>query len=240
MYIDVIFSAGEAKRTKLEGCTAVVIDVLRATSVMVTALQNGAMGIWPVLSPEEGHAFRKKEKSSKVILGGERCAEHIPGFDFGNSPLDYTRENVSGKMVVMTTTNGTRALDASMQADEILVAAFLNAEATARHLTGRKKVSLICSGSNDAFTLEDALCAGYITECLVGANPSATISDAALALHQLFMSHRDNYQSLASDGRHYRLLQSKGLTADLDYCFQRDTVPVICHWKGPERGIVLV
>lgn len=240
MNIDVIFSAGEAQRTKLEGCTAVVIDVLRATSVMVTALQNGAMGIWPVLSPEEGHAFRKKEKSTTVILGGERYAEHIPGFDFGNSPLDYTRENVEGKKVVMTTSNGTRALDASMQADETVVAAFLNAQATATHLTGRKKVTLICSGSNDAFTIEDALCAGYIAQSLVNMNPSASLSDAALALYQLFLSHENDSQALASGGRHYQLLQSKGLTDDLDYCFQKDTIPVVCQWKGQERGIVLI
>jgi 2-phosphosulfolactate phosphatase len=240
MDIDIIFSAGEVNTRQIEGRTVVVIDVLRATSVMVTALYNGAHRVLPVLTPEEGFALKKTNDPAEIILGGERNADHIPGFDFGNSPLDYTHSNVAKKTVVMTTTNGTRAIHSALTANELYVAAFLNAQAMATHLSKHEKITLFCSGSNEAFTIEDALCAGYITHLLLKNNPSTSCSDAALALNQLHLSTQQNLLALASRGRHYKILKAKGHLADLEYCFEKDILPVVCQWKGADIGMALV
>ncbi len=216
-YIDVIPTAKEACADNVGSDTAVIIDVLRATSVMVTALNNGAEKIIPVLTPEE--ALGIKLASPEILLGGERHAEKIDGFDFGNSPLSYGAENVAGKTIVMTTTNGTRAILNSASAKHRYIACFLNARQVARQLKQHQHIVFICSGADDCFTLEDALCAGNIIYLMKQEDPSLMMSDFAIAMMSIYTAAAFDVRSIAANGRHYRVLKEKGFHDDLDYCF---------------------
>ncbi len=231
MQVEVIGTAQQVSAEQVQGKTVVVIDVLRATTVMTTALQNGAAAVIPVTSPEEAFKF-KEQIGEGVILGGERHAEPIAGFDYGNSPLSYTADVVAGKTLVMTTTNGTLALNNSMMARELVVGAFVNSEAVCQFLSDRQEVVLVCSGNNGLYTLEDALCAGHIIERLEAAGVSVQCTDFALAQKALYVSCCERLEQLASQGYHYRVLQQKGYAADLKYCFQSGICANIPIWNG--------
>ena len=228
MNLDVIFSASEVTSDRVAGKTVVVIDVLRATSVMVTALNNGASRVIPVLSPKEAFEYRASHHED-IILVGERNASAIEGFDYSNSPLDMVPSVVKGRTLVMTTTNGTRAIRAAKDAAELFVASFLNSEATINILKQRDDVVLIASGNSGSFNIEDTLCAGYMVELLNSCSDiSRELTDAAVAANQLFIDVRDDLHKLAALGNHYRLLKSKGLDEDLLYCFRRDCIDLVC------------
>jgi len=229
--VDVIFSASELSDGKVEGKAVVVVDVLRATSVMVTALNNGANKVLPVLSPTEAFEY-KQGNGEKIILAGERNADRIDGFDYGNSPWEMKPEVISGAILVMTTTNGTLAIRGADKASDLFVASFLNAEATALALSDHKEIVLIGSGTNGEFSLEDTLCTGYLVDLLIKANDDILLSDAALASRQLYLSVENDMWLLASNGRHYQILKEKGRAEDLNYCFRKNEVPIVCKRVG--------
>ncbi|HML47500.1 MAG TPA: 2-phosphosulfolactate phosphatase, partial [Clostridia bacterium] len=164
---------------QLSRATAVVIDVLRMTSVAITALSHGCAGILAVETVEEA---RSEAAACGALLGGERGAVRIDGFDLDNSPLNYTADRVSGRRLIMTTSNGTRALAAARPADRVLLAGFINVSAVAEALGQTEKVCLLCAGTHDAFSLEDALTAGAILDRL----PGADLDDMALASLRLY------------------------------------------------------
>ncbi|TRX65803.1 2-phosphosulfolactate phosphatase [Carboxylicivirga sp. M1479] len=231
MNIELIATAQQVSEEQVKNKTVVVIDVLRATSVMVSALNKGAKGIIPVLTPQE--AFAVKEKlGDEVLLGGERHAEPIEGFDYGNSPLSYSNEVVQNKVLVMTTTNGTLAINNSLSARELLVASFANDQAVAEHIQSHTDVVLVCSGNNGLYTLEDALCAGRIIHLLQKKSASLTLSDFALSIQLLYESSQAQLKEVASKGYHYGVLQGKGYEKDLDYCFKSNTCTNIPVWTG--------
>ncbi|MBT8397581.1 MAG: 2-phosphosulfolactate phosphatase [Gemmatimonadetes bacterium] len=136
MTIDVFFSPAVVDETSVEGKTAVVIDVIRATSTLVEALANGAKAIFPTLSTEEAVKLASSLGREDTLLCGERKGLKVEGFDLGNSPAEFTAEVVGGKQLVMTTTNGTRAFAAVEAADRVLAASFLNLSAVVEALEG--------------------------------------------------------------------------------------------------------
>ncbi|MEO1529378.1 MAG: 2-phosphosulfolactate phosphatase [Planctomycetota bacterium] len=145
------------------GSTAVVIDVLRATTVMTTAGANGATSLMTFAEVDQARAAARTF-DPPALLCGERHCERIEGFDCGNSPSEYIPERVEGKPVILTTTNGTRAIQAACTADRLLVASFLNLESVVRAIRGEPQVQLICAGTNGDVTLEDILLAGAIAD----------------------------------------------------------------------------
>ena len=150
----------------LAGGVAVVVDVLRATTVMVQALAAGAKAIVPCAEVDEARARAGEFPAGTAVLAGERQGLPIPGFDFGNSPDDFTREVCAGKTLVMTTTNGTRAILASLGADRLFVASFANRKATVdlldRLVNFDGALHVVCSGTDGRLSLEDAMLAGAI------------------------------------------------------------------------------
>jgi 2-phosphosulfolactate phosphatase len=148
----------------LRGGVAVVVDVLRATTVMVHALANGCEAVIPCGEIDEAQAVAAGLPKGKAILGGERGGLPIPGFDLGNSPGDFTREVCEGKTLVMTTTNGTRAILASLEADRVLVGSFANVTAIWDVLKKETRpIHIVCAGTDGRVALEDALLAGELT-----------------------------------------------------------------------------
>ena len=227
MTIDIILTAKEIEPDRVNNKTVVVIDVLRATSVMCTALANGAKEIIPVLTPEEAFNIHKEMGKGNAVLGGERDAIPIEGFDYGNSPLSYTPEIIKDKTLVITTTNGTRAIVNSQSAKTLYAGSFLNAKAVVNAVKNDEEVVLVASGSHDLFTLEDSLCAGKITYDLLQTTPHATLSDVAVAMVSLYEQNRHDLHHISSQGIHYQRLQSLGNQNDIDYCFKMDILDVV-------------
>lgn len=145
----------------LRGATAVVIDVLRASTTIIHALDAGAKAV--IACREVGEARRRFEQigASEAVLGGERGGLPIEGFDLGNSPDEYSPERVGGRTVVLTTTNGTAAIEHAKKAATVLVGGFVNASAVFRRLLEADRVALICAGTDGQYSLDDLLAAGY-------------------------------------------------------------------------------
>ncbi len=155
-----------AEPREFVGCTAVVIDVLRAATTIVHALNAGAEAVIPSLEVDDARALARRFRADEVVLGGERDGLPIDGFHLGNSPQDYAPETVGGKTVVFTTTNGTRALLHAREADEILIASFVNARAIARRLFDRERVNILCAGTDGRISEDDVLLAGLLVDRL--------------------------------------------------------------------------
>ena len=151
---------------ELVGGTAVVIDVLRASTTIIHALEAGAVEVIPCLEVEDALKIAAGLPKSEVVLGGERQGERIEGFDLGNSPLEYEPAAVAGKTLVFTTTNGTRAMNQCRLAQRVLIGAFVNAAALVDQLTGISPVHLICAGSAGDITRDDVLFAGLVVDRL--------------------------------------------------------------------------
>lgn len=227
--IDILPTAQSAEGYDFSRSVAVVIDVLRATSVITVALSNGASAVAPVLSPEEGFALAARLGRENVILGGERNADRIAGFDLGNSPQDYMRESVAGKTVVITTTNGTVALRNSLGARAVIAASLLNYDAAARQALaladarGAEKIVFVCSGNYGVLTLEDCCCAASMADVVLAVRPEGGVefeTDEAIALHNLSFARPAADASLALMSRHYKRLIAKGYAADADLCLR--------------------
>lgn len=226
MKIDVILTAKEICPERVKDKTAVVIDVLRATSVMTTAMANGAKQIIPVMTPEEAFELQEKMGKENVVLGGERNAVPIPGFDYGNSPLSYMPEVIKDKTLIITTTNGTRAILNSLSAKKLYVGAFLNDKAIVETIKNDEEVVFVASGTRDTFTLEDSLCAGKMAhdlQKLVGAE----LSDVAIAMSALYEQNKEDIHVIASKGKHYKRVQEIGDVRDVEYCYQSDILKVV-------------
>ncbi len=247
----------------LRGGVAVVIDVLRATTTMVHALAAGCDAIIPCGEIEEARRIAESMPPGSAILAGERRGLPIEGFDLGNSPGDCTPDNCSGKTMVMTTTNGTRAILASLEADRILVSAFVNRKATVEALkVDGRPIHLVCAGTNGQISLEDSMCAGAIAQDLdawawaesegtvssisieEAENPPETIlandeAEIAVSLWRETESIIEEGYPLAdalSDGKGGRRVLSIGLEADLEDAARLDRFPFAAELiRGPLR-----
>jgi 2-phosphosulfolactate phosphatase len=148
------------------GGTVVVIDVLRATTTIVFALEAGAVEVIPCLEVSDARAIAEEFLPGTAVLGGERKGLPIEGFDLGNSPAEYTPETVGGKSVIFTTTNGTRAMLQCRKAGQVFLGAFVNVSAVCQRLLGRDKIQLLCSGTRGEFGRDDILLAGLLVHWL--------------------------------------------------------------------------
>jgi 2-phosphosulfolactate phosphatase len=151
---------------ELIGGTAVVIDVLRATTTIVYALEAGAKEVIPCREIEEARALAEKYSRPEVLLGGERMGKPIDDFDMGNSPEEYLSYDVQDKTIIFTTTNGTQALSHARMAKRIYLAAFVNVSAVVQKLLGLEELHILCAGTDGEFSEDDIMLAGLIVERL--------------------------------------------------------------------------
>src|ERR1044071_5613638 len=199
MKIDVLFSPAGLTPPEVAGRHAFGIDVLRAGSVICAALYHGARGVVPVASAEEATRMAQSLGTADVVTAGEKNCEPIPGFSFGNSPLQMTELAVRGKTVVLATTNGTRALLAAQGAAGGYVAAAGNLAAAGRRagdlLAERKELLILCGGRNGEFGLDDAYAAGrLILEALEGRRRRKGLNDGALAAMDLVARYGQRWE----------------------------------------------
>lgn len=225
--IDVILSPPEIDllpRRDLSAATAVVFDILRATSTFITALAHGAASVWPVASIDDALALKKN--LPHALLGGERHGDIIPGFDLGNSPLEY-RDSVRGRDIISTTTNGTVALRAVSKAASILPAALLNLQAVASHIiaTPPPQLILVCAGTFRDAALEDILAAGLLISLLHSL--PASLTDSALTALALTRQHTADLPATLRLGANGRALLAKNRGPEIDWCASLSRFPLL-------------
>jgi len=231
--LEVLFTPAEflaLPQQDLSQTICVAFDVFRATSAMITALANDAAAVIPVNGIADALAVRGREP--EVLLAGERDGLRIHSaltggidFDLGNSPREFTKEKVAGKTIVMTTTNGTQALRACARARAVLIASFLNLQATTDFLKQHRPESLllVCSGTFDQVAFEDVLAAGALCDLLWSDYAEAEMADSALMARKLFQLARPNLLATASRSRNgRRLLSIPELRDDVPFCLRRD------------------
>ena len=229
--VEVCFTPGEYTYFKGEFEIVVVIDVLRATSAICAAFENGVASIIPVPTIEEALAYKKQG----YLAGAERKGQIVEGFDFGNSPFSYMKEEFKGKDIVLTTTNGTKSLDVAKDADIVVVGSFLNLEALFHYLEEKDmNILCLCSGWQDKFNLEDTICAGAICDYLVSTGKFTSVEDSSIAAKYLYLSAKDNYMGYLKSSSHRRRLKNLNLNEDIKYCLtpnQTDVIPILKNGK---------
>ncbi|MBB3109166.1 2-phosphosulfolactate phosphatase [Paenibacillus phyllosphaerae] len=230
MHIEVISTVNEAREGRLAQRTAIVIDVLRATSTIVTALEAGACGVVPVETVLEARALGR----SGDLLAGERFCRKIAGFELGNSPYEFTPEVVRNRRVVLTTTNGTRALHKSLRADHVLAGCLMNATACAKAAAElRRDVVLLCAGSHDEFALEDGLCAGLIISKIKSfCGQNVETDDFGTAMHGFYQHAQHNVVGTLLSGTTGKRLIKLGCSRDVERCAQIDCSQAVPRLQG--------
>jgi 2-phosphosulfolactate phosphatase len=211
----------------LENTIVVVIDIFRASSSICYGIANGAEAIIPVSTVEECLSY----KEQGFLLAAERNGLIVEGFDFGNSPFSYVEDKVKGETIVLTTTNGTRALKESLEASEIIVGSFLNLSAVCRWLQVQKKdIILLCAGWKNHFCLEDTLFAGAVVEKLYGID--ICLDDSAMAAGDLYALAKNDLAGYLSKSSHGERLKKLNIEKDIAFCLQIDTIDTIPILKG--------
>ena len=212
-----------------KNCVVVVIDVFRATSAICTAFQNGVKEIIPVATIEEAKEYKEKG----YLVAAERNGEVVDGFDMGNSPFSYMGDEIRGKKVVLTTTNGTKAVERAKAADQLIIGSFLNLKAVCNFLeVSQKNVILLCAGWRDRFNLEDSLFAGAVIYSL-SQNPRYTgLSDSSLAAKHLYGLAKDDLNAFLASSSHRNRLKRLNLDRDINYCLQENTMDLVPIFEG--------
>jgi 2-phosphosulfolactate phosphatase len=229
MRIDTFFTVEEVDPATLEDATVVVVDVVRATTTLVEALANGARGIYPTASTEDAVKLAHSLGREDTLLCGERKGSKVAGFDLGNSPREFTRAAVEGKRLVMSTTNGTRALTMGQHATRLVPVAFTNLGAVARSIGGVERVVIVCAGREGRFTLDDALCAGYLVRRVQGER-ECSLNDASQAAGAWAGFRKATRKFLeTTDGG--RALVEIGLGDDLEVCADVDRHDIVAEKK---------
>ena len=206
----------------VEGKSVVVVDILRATSTMVTAFAHGIESIYPVAKLEECRAM----KSKSYLIAGERDGIKVKGFDLGNSPFEYMAENLKGKRIAFTTTNGTQAIAQSIGAKEILIGAFLNLSAVVSHLLkSNNDILIACAGWKGKVNLEDTVFAGALVANLK--NKFTLACDAPLAARHLYNSAKDDMVKFLSESSHVRRLNKLNIHEDMEFCLTIDKYSIV-------------
>ncbi len=223
-HVEVCFTPGEYDYYKDEYEIVVVIDVLRATSAICSAFQNGVKALIPVPTVEEAKEYQAKG----YLVGAERKGQIVEGFDFGNSPYSYMKPELVDQEVVLSTTNGTKAIDVAKDAETVVIGALNNLDALCEWLIKQNKNTLcLCSGWQDKFNLEDTICAGAIMDKLLETGSYTSDEDSSIAAKYLYLSAKDNYMGYLKSSSHRRRLKNLNLNEDIKYCLTPNTTDVI-------------
>ncbi|WP_211202226.1 2-phosphosulfolactate phosphatase [Salicibibacter cibarius] len=233
-------STEEIKQESLQGATVVVIDVLLATTTLVTIMERGARRIFPVSSVEEAQQLKTKLDHSSVLTGGELGGQPVEGFDMAHLPDEYTPERIKDHDIVFLSSNGTRAIMKAKDADTLLLGNLRNAYAIADHINRKapEEVIIICAGSLGQFSLEDYVCANLILSQLNVGN--AHLNDAAVyARHQRF--DPDHVAQLVAQGRVGRNFGKLGLDELFEFVVDVGTSSSIVELhNGVELGFTSI
>lgn len=210
-----------------EGSIVVIIDILRATSAICTAFENGASSVIPVATIPEARAYKDKG----FLVAAERDGYVLDFADFGNSPFNFTPDRVAGKTIVYSTTNGTGIIKKASSAGFIIIGSFLNISAIISWISRQdRNVVLFCAGWKNRFNLEDTICAGAIAEKLLSTSLYSTICDSTNAARDLWSLARNDLQGYIDKVAQRTRLRNKKLDDCIPFCLSMDLtgkIPVI-------------
>lgn len=225
--IDVCLSPELMHLYDLKDRTVVVVDILRATSCMVTAFAHGVESITPVANLEEC----MKMKTKGFVTSGERDGKKVEGFDKGNSPFEYMGDQVRGLKLAFTTTNGTQAIEKAKGAREVIIGSFLNLTSVAKYLLlGENNALVVCAGWKGRVNLEDTLFAGALVDKLKDyLGPDC---DAPLAARYLYHQAKDNMVSFLNTSSHVKRLNKLNIHDDIRFCVSPDQYKVLPRLQG--------
>lgn len=233
MKVNVLLSPLNADDLYFTGKTTVVIDILRATSVIVTALGNGAREIIPVNTVDFAMKVSGNAFGGQTLLGGERNTKKIEGFALGNSPIEYNTETVKGKSIILYTTNGSKAIVRAKFSENLFICSFGNLNAIAEHLVKlNKDVVILCSGTNGMFNLEDTICAGKLITEMLKMNEEIELTDASNASVTLNKSFGKSLNKMLSQTEHGKLLIENGFSEDIKICAKLNTHDIIPYYDS--------
>jgi len=228
--IEVCLSPALIDLYAIENSIVVVIDILRATSSIVYGIDNGAKAIIPVAQVEDCLAYADQG----YLLAAERNGEVVEGYDFGNSPFSYTKEKVGGKTVVLTTTNGTKALHLARQrASQVVIGSFLNLQSLGNWLkTQEKDVLLLCAGWKDQPNLEDTIFAGAVVMEL--RSQFTEFDDGAVAAEDLYSLAKDDLRAYVGKSSHSKRMMALDIEEDIKFCLQLNICQAIPVLEGDQ------
>jgi len=234
--VHVLTRKEELDTVRVPGKVVVVLDILFATTTMVTALAHGAKEVVPVLDEAAARAAASQYSENSFVLAGELYAETLPGFAHP-APLSLLEHGVEGKTVIYSTTNGTVAMMQPAAAARVYCGALLNARALCEHIVARhprETVLIVCSGSGDNFNFEDFYGAGYFIECFL--HHVGDFSDAAKAALAVYR-HAKAPEALL-DCRVGRMMAARGLAREVEFACRRDAFPVVPALEGGRLRLV--
>jgi len=232
MKIDIYAAQNSVQEKELKDRTVVVVDVFRATTTIITALHNGCREVIPVAGIEEAIAFSRNYDKNAFLLGGERNTHKIDGFDLSNSPLEYTRQTVEGRTILMTTTNGTKAVRKTHEAKVVLIAGFVNVDAIATYLYNLgEDVVFVCAGTDGKFSLEDILAVGALLSGLKNMGKEITLDDLGFVCVHMYEMYKNDIKEFLKETNHYRRLINEKLENDIDACLDINSIPVVPAYK---------
>ena len=246
MRLDVFFTPEEVRPADTSGRLVAIIDVLRASTTVAVALANGAKTVVPLPTADEVMVRSREFEKSAVLTAGERKMLPIPGFDVGNSPKLFTRETVEGKTILLTTSNGTRALLGVQGARDIVIASYVNLTAVLAllrmALSSNTDIAIICAAEEGMFALEDAACAGRFVRVMPRTS-SVVMNDAASASVLIDRKYGDNIAKIFQDSSHGKELKAAGFGDDLATAAAVDSYSVVPIYQdrqitkiGPDRA----
>jgi 2-phosphosulfolactate phosphatase len=225
--IDVCLSPELMHLYDVRNRTVVVVDILRATSCMVTAFANGVESITPFADLEQC----LKMKTRGYITSGEREGKKVEGFDKGNSPFEYMDNQVLGMKLAFTTTNGTQAIEKSRDAKEVVIGSFLNLTSVVRYLLlGENPVLIVCAGWKGRVNLEDTLFAGAVVDKL--RDYLGLDCDAPLAAQHLYNLAKDDMAKFLGESSHVKRLNRLNIYQDFEFCLKIDEYKVLPRLKN--------
>lgn len=236
MKITTLPTADFGKSTLFTNKVVVVIDVLRATSTMITALSFGAKQIVPVIEIEAAKTFKQTHQDKDLWLCGERSAGLIPGFDKGNSPFEYMDPTTQQKTLVVSTTNGTKAIQNGKDAKKLYLASFINANAIVNQVQNSEELLLYCAGTHGQFSMDDAFCSAYIVE-LLKHKYTLDMCDLTQSLQWAWEQSKEDYVVKIKNCLHGQLLIKKGFEKDIDYCLQQNITNVVPQYHKKANWI---
>lgn len=238
MKIDVLLSRSEIQAEGLTDRLALIIDVWRASSSMITALANGCRSIIPVAEVVMARQLLQRYPPGSTLLAGERNELPIPGFDLSNSPLEYRTDQVKGKRIIFTSSNGAQLFDVARTARSIVVAGFLNSSRISEYiLEAQLDVAMLCAGKNAQFGLEDAVCAGMIIRKIQQNSvdqEQLELNDGARAALILYEYYANDLSQMIHHASHGRRLMELGQRNDLLAAIAVDAIPIVPEMKNGE------
>lgn len=238
MKIEVIFLVNEKMEDHFFQKNIVVVDLLRATSTIITALANGAKSIIPTSNVEEAVKIAKNFEKSTFLLCGEKNTKIIEGFDLGNSPLDFTEEKVKDKKIILFTTNGTKVFSLLKHSHNVLVYSTLNLTAVSKKMVeiGGQWI-IICSGRNGFYDESDSIAAGLLISKLKENEVEVQLNDAGRTSFILFEKFKDDLKNFLKSTDHGKILIENGFEADIDFISEIDKFNINAAYANNNIGL---